>query len=328
MDAVEAFQVEFGSSDEETNFKYFNESFHPNILNFQERTKKPTDKKNAIYIKQKKCLFNNLEALRKILIKDYSLNTILNMENIAKVIFYDLIKNLLGCFEYLSLCHCNLQYHNIKLNDELKPLISNFSFMIKIDNGEYTLNNSKRKKLYLAPEILNSDNVLSKRNITKADIYSIALCIIYFVTGENLFSAKDITETVDFLSSEELYYILENDLGQFLKKQLISKELTDFLSKCLVFNEDKRLSVNDCINHPWFQKNSNISSTSQKKLINELKFSESLDIDQYVKYICLNPQQYPKKPEPKLNNCINTNQIKTNTNKTKFFKKVKILSPH
>lgn len=139
---------------------------------------------------------------------------------------------------------------------DLKPE----NFMFKEDGGtqlkliDFGLSQSffQKKKMrtiagspcYVAPQVLD-------QNYTeKCDVWSLGIIFYQLVTGELPFYSETNKEVY------QLVYEGNYDLELF-RDQGVSEECVDLLTKMIVIDEEKRLSIKEVIDHPWFNETIN-----------------------------------------------------------------------
>ena len=89
----------------------------------------------------------------------------------------------------------------------------------------------------MAPEVLNG-----KMYNHKADVWSLGIVFFEMITGFTPFTGRD---------KNDLKRNLEKGVYKLPKKLKMSLQGLDFLNCCLQFDQAKRMSWNDLIQHPY-----------------------------------------------------------------------------
>ena len=180
------------------------------------------------------------DNLNKIItLKDYNE---LDEQEMAQII-HQLLKAL------LFIHNKNIVHRDIKPENIVFGKKRDYSTLKLIDFGlATTTRNTKRNSCgspyYMAPEIING------HFCKKTDIWSVGVIIYLMLTGKHPFEiTKDGKEDIfDIILSKD-YDVTELD------KSECSEEAKDIILKTLVKDPDKRLSTEECLNHPWIRKN-------------------------------------------------------------------------
>ena len=180
------------------------------------------------------------DNLNKIItLKDYNE---LDEQEMAQII-HQLLKAL------LFIHNKNIVHRDIKPENIVFGKKRDYSTLKLIDFGlATTTRNTKRNSCgspyYMAPEIING------HFCKKTDIWSVGVIIYLMLTGKHPFEiTKEGKEDIfDIILSKD-YDVTELD------KSECSEEAKDIILKTLVKDPDKRLSTEECLNHPWIRKN-------------------------------------------------------------------------
>ena len=247
-------------------------------------------------------ILNKLKNLN--IIEFYSINE--NKENNIDIIIMglgkhgnmrDFLKNLIKkeymsesllCFfvsrilKALKFCHMNHVAHldikpqNIVIDEYLNIKIIDFS--ISLDYSKITSNKIKLAvcgtNFYIAPEILNMEEI-DLKDINKVDLYSLGVLIYslafeyypYNLVGED---SKDFNKIQEKINSNNLEF--DNDDGYY------SADFIDFLKKLLEKDINKRININEALEHHWIQ-GGNILYEEKEKLFNASQFLAQLICD-------------------------------------------------
>lgn len=156
-------------------------------------------------------------------------------------IAWDIAKGL----EYLhklGIIHRDIKPENIVLDNLQKPRICDFGLSQIINHNQF-LNESYGTYYYASPEIHNK----SKYN-KATDIWSFGVLLYYILTADMPFE-KNKDQAHLYISDLTLELIFDNI--NFINA---SSKLQDLIQKCLKKNVNERISIDQIINHPVFQK--------------------------------------------------------------------------
>ena len=180
------------------------------------------------------------DNLNKIItLRDYNE---LDEQEMAQII-HQLLKAL------LFIHNKNIVHRDIKPENIVFGKKRDYSTLKLIDFGlATTTRNTKRNSCgspyYMAPEIING------HFCKKTDIWSVGVIIYLMLTGKHPFEiTKDGKEDIFDIILYKDYDVTELD------KSECSEEAKDIILKTLVKDPDKRLSTEECLNHPWIRKN-------------------------------------------------------------------------
>ena len=244
---------------------------HPNIASFQRYFE---DSKN-VYILQEFCkngtlkdLINKRKRLTELEIKIY-------------------MKQLINALIYLhksKIVHGNIKLSNLLISEKMEIKLTGFKFSIKIKNQE-----SKINKLFGTPDYM-SPEMLKKRYSYEIDNWAIGVMIYKLIIGEFPFKAKDI---------KSLYETIKKLDYSFPETIKISKEAKDLISKILVTDPSKRLSLEQILNHDFFKQTSNTnffpsSSLENQPTLNDINkiISEEDELETIIKEESKVPEIY------------------------------------
>ncbi|KAM6957613.1 serine/threonine kinase 17a like [Aplochiton taeniatus] len=119
---------------------------------------------------------------------------------------------------------------------------------------------------YVAPEILNYEPIS-----TATDMWSIGVLTYVMLTGESPFVGEDKQETYLNISQVNVDYSQETFEG-------VSPLAVDFIQSLLVKNPRKRITAEECLNHPWLKEPSHphlLTSSASSLDEPEMSHSES-----------------------------------------------------
>ena len=164
----------------------------------------------------------NENQIRYIVLQIFKAVKYLNMKNFLhieispeKILIEDIVKDSHG-----------EELYNIKLLDFFCPSRNNL-----------ILDNKSSFYCYIAPEVMD------QKYSPTCDIWSIGIIIFQMFFGELPY--KDTNDFKDYISNiKSTYNLCDN----------ISNEFKDLLDKMLNKNPSRRITVNECLSHPWVHK--------------------------------------------------------------------------
>ena len=184
----------------------------------------------------------------------------------TKVIFYKIIEGIKFCHEH-NICHRDLKLENILLNDNFCPKISGFNFAIK---NSTNLKDNVGTLEYKPPEIIEGKEYEGK----KADIFSLGVLLLILVIGFQ-----------GFTSTSNYKMIKENNFENYWKTFsdiTLSEESKDLYIKMVSYNPDSRPSIEEILNHPWFNEIKEMNEEQKDKIEEEIK-KEFTNLSQIIK---------------------------------------------
>ena len=162
-------------------------------------------------------------------------------EKICKFIF----KQLLQAIKYIhsnNIIHRDIKLDNvlIDLNNNIK--LCDFGVGKMIHEGE-VLTDQCGTPAYIAPEILQNKGYEGP----PVDIWSSGVVLYAMLSGTVPFKSNNLNDLQNMIMS-----------GNFQELPELSKESNDLLHKLLNINPKKRITIDEALNHPWFNNTNNI----------------------------------------------------------------------
>ena len=160
-------------------------------------------------------------------------------EKIAKFIF----KQLLQSIKYIH--NKNIVHRDIKLDNILIDLNNNIK-LCDFGVGKYLSNNNEilsdqcGTPAYIAPEVVSGDGYSG----FPVDLWSSGVVLYSLLMGTIPFKAQNLNELQGLIMS-----------GNHKQIDGISNNANDLLNKLLEINPNKRINVDEALNHPWFSEN-------------------------------------------------------------------------
>ena len=168
-----------------------------------------------------------------------------------------------------NIIHRDFKPSNVLINEDCTIKLCDFGMSRNLKEDDLTLTEYVVTRYYRAPEIMLSSHHYSK----KIDVWSVGCSFAELLTKRFLFPGENyiaqiklIIEALGSPSEDDLNFISNDsakkyvrDLGKIEKKP-IEKIVNypyplalDLLDKMLVFNPDKRISIEGALNHPYLK---------------------------------------------------------------------------
>lgn len=203
-------------------------------------------------------------------LKDYLKKNGPLSEDKALPLLLQMAYGLRGLFD-AKFSHGALRPENILLNEEngqIVPKISNFLFakscvtetLVKIFPSDST---------YLAPEVLKN-----RRFNPKSDIWALGMIYYEMLYGKAPYTGKDMKELEECIKNTKLEFPVDNE---------ISESSTNFITKCLERNLDKRMDFTELMQHRLIFRGMFSKGNGTFKLVNE-QFNEVLASNKNLMY--------------------------------------------
>ena len=184
-------------------------------------------------------------------------------EKISKCLFRQIIQGIQHIHSK-KIVHRDIKLENIliDLNNNIK--ICDFGIGIMLDSEDELIHDQCGTPMYMAPEIILN----SKKGGYKGypvDIWSAGIALYIMLSGMLPFTFKNKKEeneddnnsiSLSKNNNYELQYSIINKNPKKIKK--ISPEARDLLQGLLNKNPNKRLTIDEILNHPWLKKEKDI----------------------------------------------------------------------
>lgn len=143
-----------------------------------------------------------------------------------------------------GIAHRDISLENLLLSNDGKVVITDFGLCCDCADGEMQ-KGTVGKDLYVAPEVYAGDSVYDAK---KADVWSLGIVLFIMMTGV---PPLELPMTYD----ERFLLIKEGQLTEILRQwqmlSYFSKDCLDLLSKMLCVEPEKRISLEQVLEHPW-----------------------------------------------------------------------------
>jgi calcium-dependent protein kinase len=143
-----------------------------------------------------------------------------------------------------GIAHRDISLENLLLSNDGKVVITDFGLCCDCADGEMQ-KGTVGKDLYVAPEVFAGDSVYDAK---KADVWSLGIVLFTMMTGIAPFELPSIYD-------ERFLMIKQGKLADMLRQwqmlAFFSNDCLDLLSKMLCVEPEKRISLEQVLEHPW-----------------------------------------------------------------------------
>ena len=218
--------------------------------------------------------FGNLrQFLKNTLKKNYF------TESMLCFITFQILNGLKFC-QQLKIVHYDLKPENIIVDNLLNFKIIDFSVSFdysKIIDEEIQLYFAGTG-FFMAPEVIKCETIKLK-DINKIDIYSLGVilyrlaycCYPFGLTHE------------DLKNYDKIYDKIMNNILEVNEDNNYSEHFVDFIKKCLEKDINKRININEALEHYWI-KGADILNNEKEKLYNLNSFIGELLTDSFYQF--------------------------------------------
>ena len=252
---------------------------HPKIIDLNGYFLQKKGDDNSQYILMENAKYGNL--------RNFLLEVLKIKRCLSESMICFLARQILEGLDYLHRCriaHMDIKPQNIVIDDYLNAKLIDFSISINCKNK----NPHDKIKLpykgtafYMSPEVYNSDYIEYK-DINKVDLYALGVVLFNLAFGSYPYDLKNGDEDNEKIIKEKL----ESEL-KIKNENKFSLYFIDFISRLLERDINKRMNLNEAIQHPWIkganflyeekENMNNLSSYVAKLLTNSIiKFNEYL----------------------------------------------------
>lgn len=202
-----------------------------------------------------------------------SLNDLLKNSKVgyfSEKVVKNLCKQVIEAILYMhekSIIHRDIKLSNVFIKDKMMVKVGDFGLSAEIPPGgrKTTVCGTPN---YIAPEILKYNKENLKGHSFEVDAWSVGILIYTMLVGKSPFSTN---------SAKEIYKKIKNSPLEFFRE--ISSEGKDLLLKLLDKTPEKRMTLSEALNHPFFCKSLNpLSELFYKMNKGETKLVEEKNI--------------------------------------------------
>ena len=234
---------------------------HKNIINYYGMYKIENYKLYCIIMEYG--VLGNMKSFMKKTLKENHLS-----ESLLCYFACQILQALKFCHN-CKICHYDIKPYNIIIDQYLNAKIIDFSVSL-----DYKNMNSKKIKLlfrgtnfYMAPEVIKT-KIINLEDLNKIDLYSFGVTIYNLAFGCYPYSLKHEEDK----GYNEIYNKIQNNKLEFNNKNdTYSSIFIDFLEKVLEKDINKRININQALNHEWI-KGGNILFEEKEKIFNSTNF--------------------------------------------------------
>lgn len=220
-----------------------------------------------------------MEYARNGNLRDFQMNLI-RRKTLSESLLCYISRQILEGLKYMhmsKIAHFDLKPQNIIIDDYLNAKIIDFSVSL-----DYSKIQSKTIKLpfrgtnfYISPEVIKEDKI-NVSDLNKIDLYSLGVILHKFAFN---FYPYDLSSD-DSQNYDKIYNKIMKEWEVKDVSSKYSSYFIDFLNKLLEKDINKRININEALNHYWI-KGSNILFDEKEKLCNANIFLSSLITDHF-----------------------------------------------
>ena len=201
-------------------------------------------------------------------------------ESLLCYISYQILKGLKYC-QKSKVAHLDIKPQNIILNDYLDVKLIDFSISMDYSkiNSDFIKIPFRGTNFYISPEIFENKTIKLK-DINKIDLYSLGVVLFYLAFGYYPFGLS----LEDANNYDKIYNKIMKDLEIKNENNWYSSHFIDFLKKLLEKDINKRLDINEALNHYWI-KGAKILLDEKEKINNISIFLIYLMRDQIIRFV-------------------------------------------
>ena len=243
-----------------------------NIINFYGYYTIKKDELDCIIMEYAK--FGNLRDFQKNLINRNFLS-----ESLICFIAFQILNGLKYC-HMCEIAHMDIKPQNITIDECLNVKIIDFS--ISLDYSKIKSNKIKLPfvgtNFYMAPEVIKK-KIINKKDLNKVDLYSFGVVLYGLAFGIFPFNLSK----EDYKDYHTIYKKIMKEKLVFDKDYCYSSHFIDFLKKLLEKDINKRININEALNHYWI-KGGEILLNEKEKICNAELFLSHLITNHLKKF--------------------------------------------
>ncbi|CAD8190766.1 unnamed protein product [Paramecium pentaurelia] len=212
-----------------TEIKLHKSLHHQNIVQFEDVFE---DNEN-VYILLELCQNQTLNELLK------------RRRRITQIEVQCYLKQLIGALKYIHshrILHRDLKLGNLFINEKMELKLGDFGLATKLDYDGQRRHTICGTPNYIAPEILDE----RMGHSYQVDIWSVGVIIYTLLIGKPPFETSDVKTTYNKISQCQF---------NFPDHIQISENAKNLISRILVLDPSKRLTLDDILSHPFMTSN-------------------------------------------------------------------------
>lgn len=247
----------------------------------------------------------------------------------------DILEGLKFCHQN-KIVHMDIKPANILINKNMDATLGDFSISVnygKLELNQMNYNKKEKNKIklpcsgtiyYMSPEVLNGDEILIE-DINKVDVFSLGILLYQQAYKKFPYNLQNLTLKEKFLNMNA-YNKIQNEVLSFPEDKHFSYPFRNFLEGILEKDINKRLSIEEALNHPWV-KGAEILFNEKEKIGDITAFTLSIMTDSilnFQKYILkLNNEFIKKYINTDVIYCVTQNNTSESNSISSEFKETK-----
>ena len=228
----------------------------PNIIKIYDILEKKYDGKDYSLIIMEKALLRDLGAMINHLHQHNFIKLINNpfLELIGNNLLKYFVKQIVQGMETLDkneLIHFDIKPENILIQSGLVLKVTDFSFLMNLQENEKSIKIPGGTKGYVTPEYYHKKEI-DKLTAKKQDYFALGATIYLLKVGYQMLKYKKYEN--DTLTEDRIIDLLQRDVAHIRADPLMDKDFVDFLCQLIQYIPEERPSFEEIYRNKWLNK--------------------------------------------------------------------------